>query len=50
MVCMKDVDISSMGEFAFISYLKGKKILNNDILEKVIIKYFRFVLVFFFKD
>lgn len=50
MVCMKDVDISSMGEFALTSHLKGKKTSNNDIPEKVITKHPRFVLAFLLKD
>ena len=41
-VCMKDVDILSMGELALTSHLKGKKTSNTDIPEKGISKRSRF--------
>lgn len=46
-VCMKDVDISSMGESALTSHLKGKKTSNTDIPEEVISKRSRFFWGFF---
>lgn len=49
-VCMKDVDISSMGELVLTSHLKGKKTSNTDIPEKIISKRSRFFLAFLLND